>query len=73
MKENTTHQINWYYDIYKTTEYRNGNVIYSYLKSWSYNSLKEAMEYCKQKHWCWPFYYIVRRINGENGKIMYKP
>lgn len=63
----------WFYDVYKVTEYRNGNVICSHITSWAYESLKKAREYCKQKHYVWPFYYIVRRIGDKNGNTKYKP
>ena len=63
----------WYYDIYKITWMKNGEVMSSHAVDWCYKSLKEAREHCKKKYWSWPYYYIVRRINGKNGNRKYKP
>ena len=57
---------NWYYDIYKITWMKNGEVMSSHAVDWGYKSLKEAREHCKKKYWSWP-YWIKQNQSYGNG------
>lgn len=48
----------------------NGLVMASETISW-HRSLKDAKNVCKENHYSWPYYYILRK--NSQGELMYKP